>query len=114
MKKKRIKREKITVSIMVGMYCRHFHQTSPTPCAECKKLLDYAFNKIDRCPYQKIKPVCSRCRIHCYSSDIRDEIKKVMRYSGPKMLLFHPMLGVLHLIDRFRPYPEDILKKSRN
>ncbi len=99
---------------MVGMYCRHFHRTGPALCAECKRLLDYAFNKIDRCSYQETKPVCSRCRIHCYRNEMRDDIKKVMRYSGPKVLLFHPMLGVLHLIDRFRPYPESIPKKSGN
>jgi len=97
---------------MVVMYCRQFHRTGPAPCAECEKLLDYAFGKIDRCPYREIKPVCARCRIHCYRNGMRDDIKKVMRYSGPKMLLFHPILGILHLVDRFRPYPEGIPKKT--
>jgi len=96
---------------MIRMYCRHVHRKKPVPCIECTKLLEYALNKIDHCTYRELKPVCSRCRIHCYRSIMREEIKKVMRYSGPRMLLFHPIPGILHLIDRFRPNPETILKK---
>lgn len=91
---------------MIRMYCLHFHQKDLKPCNECSTLIDYAFKKIDRCPYHDVKPVCSQCRIHCYQSDMRHKIREVMRYSGPRMLLLHPILGILHLIDRLRPYPE--------
>jgi hypothetical protein len=30
---------------------------------------------------------------------MRDRIRKVMRFSGPRMLFLHPTLALLHLLD---------------
>jgi hypothetical protein len=32
---------------------------------------------------------------------MREKIRSVMRYSGPKMLLSHPVHGIMHIIDGF-------------
>lgn len=85
---------------MIGMYCRGRHSGSLGPCEDCDALLSYARLKIDRCVFHDHKPVCNECRVHCYSSGMRDRIRNVMRFSGPRMLLAHPVLGFLHLVDR--------------
>ena len=30
---------------------------------------------------------------------MRDRIREVMRFAGPRMLLYHPILGILHMLD---------------
>ena len=32
------------------------------------------------------KTFCSNCRAHCYRLEMREEIRKVMRFSGPRMI----------------------------
>lgn len=45
------------------------------------------------------KNFCQNCKIHCYRNEMRDKIKEVMRSSGPRMLMHHPILTVQHLIE---------------
>jgi hypothetical protein len=56
-------------------------------------------HRIDKCPFQAEKPTCANCPIHCYKKDRREEVREVMRYAGPRMLLRHPVLAVLHQLD---------------
>jgi hypothetical protein len=97
---RRIRREKKTIGVMIGMYCRARHGNAIVPCEECSGLLSYAHQKIDTCVFHDHKPVCNECRIHCYSRGMREEVRNVMRFSGPRMLLAHPLLGILHMVDR--------------
>ncbi|NBJ17032.1 MAG: nitrous oxide-stimulated promoter family protein [Dehalobacter sp. 4CP] len=54
---------------------------------------------IEKCIFDEKKPICAKCKIHCYKAEMRQEIKKVMRYSGSKMLIKHPILALYHFID---------------
>ena len=92
-----VEREKETMGIMIGIYCRGNHGGRDDLCPECKELRDYAFGRIDRCPIRDHKVRCSRCEIHCYSPVMRERIRAVMRYSGPRMML-HPVLAIRHLM----------------
>lgn len=96
----RIKREAKTIGIMISLYCRNHHHSTGL-CDDCSKLNEYAQSRLEKCKYGETKPNCNHCPIHCYRKDYRDEIKKVMRYSGPKMLFRHPYLAIMHLADRF-------------
>jgi len=87
---------------MIGMYCRARHGGRVEDCAACRSLLAYAELKIDRCVFHDSKPACNECRVHGYSRETREEIRAVMRFSGPRMLLLHPVLGGLHIVDRLR------------
>jgi len=87
---------------MIRLYCRGQHSPEARPCAECSTLLDYALRRIERCPFGPGKPVCSKCRVHCYGVEQRELIRRVMRYAGPRMLLAHPLLALLHLRDAGR------------
>lgn len=111
---RRIARELKTIKVMIDMYCRDHHGTSGQLCTECAGLLDYAEKRLDKCPYGMDKPQCIQCPIHCYTKDKRDLVKTVMRYSGPRMMLRHPILAVFHLLDGRRkipPHPKDVKKQ---
>jgi hypothetical protein len=96
---KRTAREKRTVRAMIRIYCVRRHHPDHAPCNECQQLLEYAERKIDRCPLIKDKPTCAKCSIHCYEKSKREQIKSVMRFSGPRMIYHHPILSVRHLAD---------------
>lgn len=85
---------------MIRLYCRGNHGGKEL-CRDCADLLAYARKRIERCPYEE-KPVCSRCRTHCYKPDLREEIRRVMRYAGPKMIYRHPIQTIFHLLDSRR------------
>jgi hypothetical protein len=87
---------------MIEMYCLAHHQSEGGVCDECHALCAYAIRRIDNCRFHQAKPVCANCAIHCYPGRERDQIKRVMRFSGPRMLLRHPVLALLHVMDGFR------------
>jgi hypothetical protein len=99
MMRDRLAREKRTLLAMVAIYCRGCHPQTDGLCADCRQLSDYALQRIEHCPYGEDKPVCARCPIHCYKIPMRDEVRKVMRYAGPRMLLYHPLLTLRHYLD---------------
>ncbi len=96
--KKRLK-EKQVVEKMIKLYCNKKHKTKGgVLCTECKELLDYAHKRADKCPFMENKTFCSACPVHCYSAKMREKIKEVMRFSGPRMLIYHPLLAIWHVI----------------
>jgi hypothetical protein len=101
----RIAREKRTVAAMIEIYCRGHHGGNGTLCVECAALADYAFCRLDCCPFGADKTTCADCPIHCYKPAIRDQVKQVMRYAGPRMILRHPILALLHQLDNLRGRP---------
>ncbi len=102
-------RELRTVGQMIALYCRDVHKTDTGLCAECASLLEYAGARLVKCRFGEDKPTCAKCSIHCYSSARRTQIREVMRYAGPRMLLRHPLSSLRHGIrglksgDRKRP-----------
>jgi hypothetical protein len=102
----RLQREKQTIIAMVRMYCRDQHRTAQGLCAVCQELVDYAMMRIDRCRYGPQKPTCKNCPTHCYKPAMREQVRQMMRYSGPRMLYQHPILAVFHLLDDRVKAPE--------
>ncbi len=94
----RLRREKLTIRTMAGIYCRSHHQTREGLCPDCLKVLNYVLERVGSCPFGEGKPVCSVCPVHCHEPAIREKIRQVMRYSGPRMLL-HPLLSLRHFLD---------------
>ena len=102
----RLARERKTVEAMIGLYCRAQHGSEGTLCVACTDLLSYAHARLDACPSAGAKTTCARCPVHCYKPAMREQIREVMRYAGPRMLLHHPVLAVRHLLDGFKgPVP---------
>ena len=95
----RLNREETTIKILIGIYCSGRHGSRSGLCTECSTLLEYALERIGRCPFGMSKPVCRNCTIHCYKPEMREKIRRVMRYAGPRLLLRHPMLSLMHIFD---------------
>lgn len=99
---KKREKEQYIVEEMIMLYCRKNHSEgkpwSGHMCKECQELSDYAKLRSKKCPFMKEKTFCANCRVHCYKPQMREEIRRVMRFSGPRMLLYHPLLAVWHLI----------------
>ena len=95
----RIYREKLILDKMVKLYCKNSHGIRIKICHDCLLFLKYAEVRLDKCTFNYRKPVCNKCKIHCFKPGMGDRARKIMRYSGPKMLKNHPVLAMLHLFD---------------
>lgn len=94
---KHIIQEKKTVEFMVRLYCRK-KEKNASLCPACRELLDYAHARLDRCPFGEKKSACKQCTVHCYKPVMREHMRKVMRFSGPRMLLHAPWQALRHLL----------------
>ena len=91
-------REKETVSLMIRLYCRKKHGSKEL-CPDCAALDAYARLRSDKCPFMETKTFCSNCKVHCYKKDMREKIRDVMRFSGPRMIFHHPIMALRHVIE---------------
>lgn len=109
----RLKREKKTIEVMIKMYCKHHHGLQSDLCENCKPVLTYALQKIDKCVFGYQKPVCNKCTIHCYAKEMLNKVKEIMRFSGPRIMFRNPYLGIMHFIDK-RKYTNTKPKMKKN
>ena len=91
-----IEREKKTVELMIRLYCRK-KEKNTVLCADCEELLRYAHARLDHCPFGEKKGACKECTVHCYKPAMKERMREVMRYAGPRMLLYHPAAALRHL-----------------
>lgn len=112
---KRLDRERRTIAHMVDLYCADHHGRVGALCAECHELMNYAEARLRKCPYGEDKPTCANCPIHCYKPARRDQVRRVMRYAGPRMLLRHPVLAIRHQLDGLRRavHPRELSRRAR-
>lgn len=96
MPKSRKDQEKLVVEQMIRLYCRH-KEGNQELCPSCQALLGYCCQRLDHCPRWDEKTTCRQCPVHCYRPDMRERIAEVMRWSGPRMLLYHPVEALRHL-----------------
>jgi hypothetical protein len=109
---KRRAREFRIIEAMLRLYCQaHHHTEKAALCADCAKLHVYAQRRLERCVFGEAKPTCANCTVHCYKANMREHIRVVMRWSGPRMLWRHPVLAIRHMIDGRIPAP--VLQRSR-
>lgn len=92
----KIEQEKRTVERMIKLYCQ-LKEGNGVLCENCCELKDYALKRLDNCPFGENKTSCKRCKIHCYKPEMREKIREVMRFSGPRMLLHHPIDAIKHI-----------------
>lgn len=85
-----------TIEAMIRIYCRNHHKQDL--CNECGTVLTYAYARIEKCLFGPEKPACNKCTVHCYSPAMKEKVKEIMRFSGPKMIFKHPILALIHLI----------------
>lgn len=92
-------REKAIVSDMIALYCRKQHKSKGELCSDCRELNEYAMLRSDKCPFMETKTFCSNCKVHCYKPEMREKIRQVMVFSGPRMMFHHPVTAIRHVIE---------------
>ncbi len=129
--KRKREREQEIVSQMIALYCKGNHSAHRSVslrerggemrqmregvalrergsgerwdlCPECAELEAYAHARSERCPFMEEKTFCSNCTVHCYRPEMRERIRTVMRYAGPRMLFHHPVMAMRHMIESQR------------
>lgn len=91
-------REKRTVSNMIGIYCHSKHNTKSELCQVCRELELYAYKRLENCKFGEQKPDCKHCPTHCYQKEMKQKIREVMRFSGPRMIFYYPIDAIRHFI----------------
>lgn len=100
--KNRLEKERKIINTMIRMYCKNFHNPKSEFCEDCLELFEYASKRLDYCQFGENKPICEKCPIHCYKPDMREKVRKIMRYAGPRMIYTHPIMGFRHLFKKMR------------
>lgn len=95
-------REKAMVSEMIALYCKKRHGGKGGLCPQCDMLNTYARQRSEKCPFMETKTFCSNCKVHCYKPEMRERIREVMRFSGPRMIFYHPVAAIRHVIETKR------------
>ena len=98
---RRIRQEKQTVEVMIRLYCRR-KEGNRELCSACQELLTYAHTRLSHCRFGEDKPTCRLCPVHCYKPEMRQQMRAVMRYAGPRMLLSRPILVLRHMAETMR------------
>lgn len=93
----KIDQEKRTLIVMIKIYCHKKHRSHDL-CVECQTLLSYALNRLDHCRYGENKGFCKHCPSHCYNKANQLKIRKVMAFSGPRLIFHHPIMVIRHLL----------------
>ena len=83
---------------MIRLYCRR-KEGNIHLCSQCRELEEYAHLRLSSCRYGEKKTSCKKCSTHCYKKDMREKIREVMRFSGPRMILYHPIEAIRHLFE---------------
>ena len=96
-KSSRIEREKATITLMVRLYCERKLKLREVP-PEYEELIRYAHHRLDHCRHGEHKPACKRCPIHCYGREKRQQIRAIMRWCGPRMLIYAPIAAIRHMM----------------
>lgn len=97
-------KEKKTIETMISMYCKNIHESKDKLCQDCSELFKYAGERLKHCRFGENKPTCEKCPIHCYRIDARENIRRIMRYAGPRMIYTHPVMGFRHLFKKIKKF----------
>lgn len=114
-------KEKKLIPVMIRIYCKGKHKAErkaqcvkgKAVCAGCNELTEYALFRLGKCPFKVNKKFCSFCKIHCYKPEMREKIKEVMKYSGPRMLFTHPIFAISHVVQMIK-YKKQLKMESNN
>ena len=93
----RVKEEQQVAEQMIRLYCRK-KEGNGELCPSCAELLQYARMRLEHCRFGENKTTCKKCPVHCYRPEMRERIRKVMRWAGPRMIWYHPVAAIRHLI----------------
>lgn len=105
-------KEKELVTLMTKLYCKKKHGSQDSLCHSCRSLYEYAMLRINNCPFMETKTFCSGCKVHCYKPEMREKIREVMRFSGPRLIFYHPIAAIRHMLESVKNKIQDKRHKS--
>ena len=106
-------KEKKLIPVMIKKYCHGKHKAKGEAlCEECRALIEYALFRLEKCPFKVNKKFCSFCKIHCYKPDMREKIKDVMKWAGPRMIFTHPIFAIKHVFQMIS-YKRKLRKEAK-
>ena len=73
--------------------------TQEYPAANCPQGIFVGRWRSNESRSKKRTTFCSNCKVHCYKPEMREKIREVMRFSGPRMILYHPIMAIRHVIE---------------
>lgn len=87
-----------TMRQIIHIYCSHKHAMKQEQlCPKCNEVWNYAKQRIEACPHMEVKTFCSVCKTHCYEPTYREQIREIMRYSGPRLFWKAPFMVLRHM-----------------
>ena len=90
-------REAQMVSQMIALWCRGHHGGGhAVEQAGHDGPVRVKLARIEHCPHMGTKTFCSACPSHCYRPAMREKIREIMRWSGPRMIRHRPITAVRH------------------
>ncbi len=105
----KIAEEVEVIKLMTQIYCKGKHtdrEKNDELCQECQDFVNYAIKRLSCCPFGEEKPVCKKCKIHCFQKDWKAKAKEVMAYSGPRLIFKRPGLIFSHLLMSLKKAPD--------
>lgn len=93
----KLEREARTVSQMIELYCKKRLNLTEVP-EEYKRLEVYCRRRLEHCRWGDSKPACKKCPHHCYAPKERQMIRDVMRWTGPRMIIYSPLAAIRHIL----------------
>ena len=92
--------EVLGVEITSDFDYSHPNTVSIVEPTEYQELMEYAFRRLDGCKYGEKKLACKHCPTHCYKPAMREKIREVMRWAGPRMMLYSPIAAIRHIFNK--------------
>ncbi len=89
---------------MIITYCKGNHdgQAETGLCAQCKDLCEYSKFRTSKCPHIEKTLFCVNCPTPCYKPDMKEAMRVMMKYSGPRFFLRHPIIVLDHVFYDFK------------
>ena len=89
---------------MIKIFCKGNHpddnsNNSSNLCNMCHDMEKYIHNRIDYCKQNNF--FCAYCDNKCHPMDKSDYLKKIMRYSGPRILKKYPIMSIKHFLKKY-------------
>lgn len=98
------KYDRDTLLGLFKIYCAHEHADkaegieNDSLCPSCRVSLDYSLERTLTCKLKGSGQLCSSCPVHCFEPDQRENIRKIMRFSGPRLIWKSPLLAIRYVL----------------
>ncbi|RLI48281.1 MAG: nitrous oxide-stimulated promoter family protein [Candidatus Thorarchaeota archaeon] len=93
-----IESEKSGIAQMIHLFCEKHQSPRRVLYDECQELLTYAHERLEHCRFGEERPTCRKCPAHCYRPAMRESVRAVMRFGGPRFFFHALMRWILHAI----------------